>query len=165
MSTDDLNSLVEIDYSNLQNLLAAHNWRDGDVETQAVMLQIVGREKKGSLKVENIETFPCQDLRTIDQLWVRHSNGRFGFSVQKRLWESLGGTKEANIETWCRFGVRVGWRANHSWLSWSDLSFTSDAPMGQLPALVGAGRMEVCGLGLSVWFSALASKLTDCNIQ
>ena len=38
-----------------------------------------------------IVRFPCKDLKTIDKLWIKHSNGHFGFSVQKRIWESLGG--------------------------------------------------------------------------
>ncbi len=36
-----------------------------------------------SLKVEN---FPIQDLQTINSLWLAHSQGKFGFSVQRELW-------------------------------------------------------------------------------
>ncbi|MHC5825045.1 MAG: GUN4 domain-containing protein [Nostoc sp.] len=29
------------------------------------------------------------DLQTIDSLWGKHSQDRFGFSVQSRIWENL----------------------------------------------------------------------------
>jgi len=54
------------------------------------MFEVAGRTKEESLRTEDIDNFPCEDLRTIDQLWVKYSNGRFGFSVQKRIYQSLG---------------------------------------------------------------------------
>ncbi|HEY9611918.1 GUN4 domain-containing protein [Allocoleopsis sp.] len=50
------------------------------------MLKAAGREKEGWLNVKSIEMFPYADLRTIDSLWVKYSDGRFGFSVQNRIW-------------------------------------------------------------------------------
>ncbi|MBW4600116.1 MAG: GUN4 domain-containing protein [Calothrix sp. FI2-JRJ7] len=35
----------------------------------------------------------CQDVYTIDSLWVKYSGGRFGFSIQKQIWESLKSTQ------------------------------------------------------------------------
>jgi len=93
-------SAVGMDYINLRNLLAAKKWKEADEETLRVMLKVAGREKEGWLNEESIEKFPCEDLRTIDQLWVKYSNGRFGFSVQKRIYQSLGGTREYNSEIW-----------------------------------------------------------------
>ena len=83
-------SAVGMDYINLQNLLAAKKWKEADKETARVMLKVAGREKEGWLNMESIEKFPCEDLCTIDQLWIKYSNGRFGFSVQKRIYRSLG---------------------------------------------------------------------------
>ncbi|WP_425335064.1 GUN4 domain-containing protein [Nostoc punctiforme] len=79
-----------------------------------------------------MDNFPCTDLRTIDQLWVKYSNGRFGFSVQKRIWESVGKDYE-------KFGDRVGWRKGmfldlKDWKSYSGLTFTTDSLQGHLPA-------------------------------
>ncbi len=54
------------------------------------MLKACHQEKNTWLRIQDIQLFPCIDLRTIDQLWVRYSNGRFGFSVQKRIWQSVG---------------------------------------------------------------------------
>ncbi|MBP0016279.1 MAG: GUN4 domain-containing protein [Cyanobacteria bacterium SBLK] len=49
---------------------------------------------KGLLNVQSIDNFPCEDLREIDQLWIHYSKGRFGFSVQKRIYQGLGGKGE-----------------------------------------------------------------------
>ena len=55
------------------------------------MKAVGDREQKGYLYLEDLRQFPCADLRVIDQLWVRYSNGRFGFSVQKQIWVEVGG--------------------------------------------------------------------------
>ena len=48
------------------------------------MIQVVGKEEGQGLSRQDLETFPCEDLLTIDRLWVEASNGHFGFSVQKK---------------------------------------------------------------------------------
>jgi serine/threonine protein kinase len=126
-------SAVGMDYTNLQNLLAAKKWREADEETARVMLKVAGREKEGGLNTESIDNFPCEDLRTIDQLWVKYSNGRFGFSVQKRIYKSLGGTREYDSEVWEKFGDKVGWRKKNKWLCDKDFTFSEKAPEAHLP--------------------------------
>ncbi|MEH2419596.1 MAG: GUN4 domain-containing protein [Nostoc sp.] len=129
---NDLLSEKGVDYRRLRDLLKAGNWKEADQETLAVMLKASDREQKGWLDLESINNFPCTDLRTIDQLWVKYSDGHFGFSVQKRIWKSVGKDYE-------KFGDRVGWRKgiffNKEWLSYSDLTFTKNSPQGHLPAL------------------------------
>ncbi|MEH2260288.1 GUN4 domain-containing protein [Nostoc sp.] len=137
---NDLSSEKDIDYTRLRNLLKAGNWKEADQETLAVMLKATGKEQQGWLDPESINNFPCTDLRTIDQLWVKYSNGRFGFSVQKRIWESVGGNPNANYDTWCKFGDRVGWRKgfiNKGWKDSEDLTFHELAPAGHLPRYRG----------------------------
>ena len=43
------------------------------------------------------------DLLTVDRLWAAHSNGLFGFSSQKEVYQNLGN----NLEN---FKEEVGWR-------------------------------------------------------
>jgi len=127
-------SAVGMDYINLRNLLATKKWKEADEETARVMSKVAGREKEGWLDRKSIEKFPCEDLRTIDQLWVKYSNGRFGFSVQKRIYQSLGGTREYDQKVWEAFGDRVGWRKNNEWLYYNDLTFSAEkAPEAHLP--------------------------------
>ena len=54
--------------------------------------------------------FPCQDLRTINDLWVYFSKNRFGFSVQKEIYEYLGGSEEYEPDIWQEFYNKLEWR-------------------------------------------------------
>lgn len=128
-----LKSAVGMDYTRLSNLLTAGSWRDADEETTRVMLAVVTRERAGWLRVEDIENFPCEDLCTIDQLWVTYSKGRFGFSVQKRIYQSLGGTKEHNTKIWEAFCNAVGWRKE-------GITFDIKASEAHLPTKYLRGR-------------------------
>jgi eukaryotic-like serine/threonine-protein kinase len=130
----ELKSDVGIDYSNLKKLLRARNWKEADGETAKLMLKVADREKEGWLDVESINNFPCADLRTIDQLWVIYSSSHFGFSVQKRIYQSLGGTEEYDSKIWEAFGDRIGWRERGKWLDYRDISFSREAPEAHFPA-------------------------------
>ncbi len=88
---DELVSDRDIDYTNLRDLLKAGQWKEADQETLAVILKAANREQEEYLNVESIENFPCTDLHTIDQLWIKYSNGQFGFSLQKEIWLGVGG--------------------------------------------------------------------------
>jgi hypothetical protein len=157
--TDNLPSEKGIDYTKLRELLAAGKWKEADEETLAVMLKATGREKQGYLVYESIENFPCTDLRTIDQLWIQYSKGLFGFSVQKRIYESVRKDYE-------KFGDRVGWRKgmffNKKWLTYSEqLTFSLNAPQGHLPS----PRMELwewwewrIGGRVRKWYVSLLSR-------
>jgi len=135
----ELVSAVGMDYINLQNLLAAKKWKEADGETLIVMVKVAGREKEEGLDRESRAKFPCEDLRTIDQLWVKYSNGRFGFSVQKRIYQSLGGTRQYDEKVWEAFGDKVGWKVKlkNKWLYYNDLTFSEKAPEAHLPWVVG----------------------------
>ncbi|NER28825.1 MAG: GUN4 domain-containing protein [Symploca sp. SIO1C4] len=142
--TDDLSSERSVDYTKLRDLLAAGEWKQADEETFAVMLQATSRETQGDLDIESIENFPCTDLRTIDQLWVKYSNGRFGFSVQKRIWQSVSGKLgEVDWKIYRKYAKHVGWLViekkllvlkGEKWIMYSECTFSLVAPEGHLPA-------------------------------
>ncbi|MGF1481315.1 MAG: GUN4 domain-containing protein [Cyanophyceae cyanobacterium] len=139
-----------VDYNRLQDLLMAQNYPDADWETYRVVLEVADREREGWLRHTDIDDFPGPDLRAIDRLWVAYSGGRFGFSVQKRIYQNLGGTREYNEEIWQAFGDRVGWRGRDNWLSYAQLTFNLNAPEGHLPAAGGVwvgGVPRVVGWG------------------
>ncbi|AFZ18137.1 serine/threonine-protein kinase [Allocoleopsis franciscana] len=139
----NLNSEVEVDYSKLQNVLAQGKWKEADDETADVILKVGGREKEGWLDTASIKKLSCTDLRTIDNLWVKHSESRFGLSVQQRIWERVGGTPD-DYRAYERFGDRVKWRVNSKWLGQNNSTFTTKAPEGHLPAktLYNGGYMR-----------------------
>jgi hypothetical protein len=113
-------------------------------------------------RVKDTDNFPCADLRTIDQLWVKYSNGRFGFSVQKRIYQSLGGTREDNLEIWEKFGDKVGWRKRGDWLLYEDITFDKKAPEGHLPGALSFYYFSYYGEGDShVLFSYCQDSCTS----
>lgn len=126
-------------YQKLRDLLAARKWQEADEETANVMLKVAGQEERW-LDTDSVKKIPCEDLSTIDQLWVSSSNGRFGFSVQKRIWESVTGNYDYDYDITCKFGERVGWYVNKEWLNYSDLTFSPNAPEGHLPFVIYPGR-------------------------
>lgn len=162
---DDLSSAVGIDYTQLRDFLAAGKWQAADEATEILMLKAAGREKDSWLTDEALQQIPCQDLRTIDQLWMKYSNKRFGFTVQKQLWQSEKNHQDADWEIWSRFCQLVGWRVNGNWVVYHHLNFTSNAPTGHFPHKVGLGSYVGLRVERVSWISSLVSKLTDCKIQ
>jgi hypothetical protein len=152
--------------SSLNALLATHQWKLADEMTSQLLLKLAHRQTVGSLTVEDIGRFPCSDLLAIDHLWMQHSHGRFGFSVQGVIWQRLGGKPNTDWRLWYRFGQHVGWFFRGSWLGREDLNFSLSAPIGHLPS--GSAYMG-WGLG-DFWigcpvFSALTSRLTACLLN
>lgn len=182
LENDDLSSEKGVDYTRLRDLLKAGEWKEADQETLALMLKVSGKENEDWeewLDVNKfIKNFPCTDLRTIDKLWVKYSNGRFGFSVQNRIWESV--KKDCKKDEAFKFGERVGWLKNEEWLmTYSLLQLTLNAPKGHLPILEFINWTHdpadipddyppnphwERGYFLESWFWYLGSRLYDCNI-
>jgi serine/threonine protein kinase len=163
-----LKSARGIDYTKLRDFLAQSKWKEADKETAKVMLQVANRTSSGWLRIEDIDNFPCEDLRTIDQLWLEYSSGRFGFSVQAKIYRSLGGTQECNEKIWNAFGDKVGWRGNNnSWIYYNNVTFDLEALQGHLPGWVWCWRGWLGGFECRVgvgWVSSLASRLVKFNL-
>jgi serine protease Do len=135
---------TKADYTKLEQLLAAGKWKEADGETTNKMLEVTGREKEGWLTYEDVENFSCPDLRAMDRVWVKYSDGRFGFSVQKRIYQSLGGRlghpKPPHPKEWAAYGEAIGWKQRGEkgeWLSYSQLTFNTNAPSAHLPVPPG----------------------------
>lgn len=148
---DKLRQNVDVDYTLLHDLLIGGQWQKADSETGAVMLKIAGRIKEGWLRESDITKFPQLDIQTINSLWVKHSQERFGFSVQNRIWE--------NVESdYAKFSDAVGWRFNYSWRQYSELIFKTEAPIGHLPAAPFFKSNLAIG-----WAATMTRKLADCH--
>ncbi|MBD2204905.1 MULTISPECIES: caspase, EACC1-associated type [unclassified Calothrix] len=132
---DDLSSETSVDYTKLRDLLAAGNWKDADTETYKVMIQALDKQEGDYFKSEELLNFPCTDLRTIDRLWVKYSNGKFGFSVQREIYLSVGGKADSEYhqEAWEKYGDRVGWKIKSTWIEYRQVTFNTTAPDGHLP--------------------------------
>ncbi|WP_052149963.1 GUN4 domain-containing protein [Aphanizomenon flos-aquae] len=137
------NEPTPVIFQNLEALLKAGKWREADLETWELMKKLTKREREGWLRLEDVKNFPRQELRKMDQLWVKYSNGKFGFSVQKQIWLELGGKLdgEPDWDTFSKLGSRVGWRKNNEWLSYDSYTFFyTFALPGHLPGYGGRRR-------------------------
>jgi serine/threonine protein kinase len=152
-----LKSEVGMEYNNLRDLLKAQNWEEADKETYEVMIKAVGKKSGDSFTSDELLNFPCQDLRTIDQLWVEYSKGRFGFSVQKEIYLSVGGKlRSYEYEAFLRFYETVGWGGSIKY---------NTSTQGHLPFSI-YGRVFLLGDFQSrvVRVISLVSRLVNCNI-
>lgn len=104
-----------VDCARLRDFLAAQRWRSADWETGRLFLKVAGQEKRGFLTVDDINKFPGENLEIIDRLWVKYSKGRFGFWVQKQLYEKYAKPhaykylSPGALKMWDIFRDRVGW--------------------------------------------------------
>lgn len=133
-----------VDYTSLVKMLEAKEWQKADKLTAKLMQRAVGQEGKRWLQIEDIQCFPCGDLYTINELWEKYSQGHFGFSVQKQIWQEVGGKSNLSdyelYQVYIQFTNRVGWRVDGKFLSQVDIAFTGksvnysqNAPKGHLP--------------------------------
>ena len=108
-----LRSAKGINYRKLEQLLKKKEWYEADKLTYRLMVKAAERYQEGWLDLESIETFPCKDLQTIDQLWVYYSEGLYGFSVQKDIYVECGGTLDSyydtvhDYETWNQIATKL----------------------------------------------------------
>ncbi len=151
-------------YAALEAMMQAGQWREADQETYRLMITTVGKEEGQWFDRKDLENFPCEDLLILDRLWVQYSNGKFGFSVQKKIYAECGATldgKYPSDEIWEKFGDRVGWRKDNHWVSSTDLKYDPlNSLIGELPrGLVGWGL-----LGVWVGWLVLFSRVETCKL-
>ncbi len=123
----------------LQERLQAEDWAAADRETRLLLAP-------DSASLPPFEPVFVQPelIRAIDQMWLTASNGRFGLSVQLRLWQQAlaehPNDREAAVNA---FRDHVGWRLaapraevdfiSSDWLNESELTYSLQAPEGHLP--------------------------------
>lgn len=118
-----------IDYQPVQQLLAKQDFQGADVLTLQKLCELAGTaalERKWIYFTE-VESFPIADLQTLDRLWMMYSEGKFGFSVQRKIWLSVG-------KDFARLWTKIDWKSGNTWTRYPE-GFTWDitAPMGHLP--------------------------------
>ena len=126
-------------YQTLQSLLKAGHWLEADKETSRLILAIAGETDMERLRPDRIQHLDCSELQVIDRLWLNYSDNRFGFSIQVKIYQELGGSLETTIEQNAditeAWGDRLRWRENGNWRKCSDLEYSPKAAYGGLPAL------------------------------
>ncbi|PSN17471.1 hypothetical protein C7271_17560 [filamentous cyanobacterium CCP5] len=160
---DDLRSEKGIDYSRLRDLLKAGQWKEADQETADQMLKAMGKDKWWNVEAQDLLSFPCADLLTIDGLWVKFSQGRFGLSVQKEIYVQCGAKLDGKYpgnEIWYKFCGSIGWSVGVSYISYPAGTFNTSAQPGHLPLMGGV----VWGYLGGRKFPALFSRIETCRV-
>ncbi|MDJ0694045.1 AAA-like domain-containing protein [Mastigocoleus sp. MO_188.B34] len=140
-------SLKEYYLDDLNNLLINKKWGQADRRTNQLMLYVGNGEEQNYLNSDSLKNFSCENLRDIDSIWVEHSNQRFGFSVQKKIWLKTGNRigindefKQEDQQAYIRWISRLGWYhpSGKNWARYTEVISTVDknyqeAPKGILP--------------------------------
>jgi serine/threonine protein kinase len=152
INSKNLVSETGVDYTQIRQFLTLKNWKEADKKTWDVLCQALEKPVGYYLKNGDIEKLPCEDLWIIDNLWTKYSNNRFGFSIQKHIYDDVG-------QDYFSFCTRVGWPHHSPHNLDSMLKFNLRAPVGHLPSRRWVG-------GYSWWrhASVLAQKLEECGI-
>ncbi|MBD2460254.1 GUN4 domain-containing protein [Oscillatoria sp. FACHB-1407] len=127
-----------VDCTQLEKYLKGGLWRMADMETRKLIITACGGNPADPQTTPSLNQLPCPDLQKIDQLWVKYSRGRFGFSVQQAIWKPLEQKLYSKTDVWAAFGDRTSWRINHLlkqnyWKQHKELTFDIKAPAGHLP--------------------------------
>lgn len=143
-------------YRQLEDYLQTGQWQEADRETWRLMLQTYGRELGQVLWPDDLLNFPCEDLLKLNDLWLRYSDGRFGFSVQKEIYLECGGIPDGKYhkEAFEQFGYAVEWRRDGKW-DFRNINYDTESPRGHLPCLLVVFR----GLGFLVF-----SRIQTCKL-
>ncbi|MGF1569484.1 MAG: GUN4 domain-containing protein [Nodosilinea sp.] len=151
-------------YQVLRQYLQAGQWRKADKETYRLMITAVGKEEGQYFEPEELLNFPCDELKAIDGLWVRYSQDKFGFSVQKQIYVECGAELDGQYpgdKIFNEFCDRVGWRKNQDYVNYSNLKADPRfSPTGEFPLVRGCLGG---GVGGFVLLPFLAQKLTRCS--
>jgi GUN4-like/ARM-like repeat domain, GUN4-N terminal len=124
-----LASSLNVDYTQLQQLLAHQNFEAADKLTTEKLCELAGADaiKRKWIYFTEVEQLPTIDLHTIDLLWLLHSEGKFGFSVQREMW--LGMNKN-----WDKLWPKIGWKDGNNWTRYpGSFTWNLTAPRGHLP--------------------------------
>jgi serine/threonine protein kinase len=158
-----------INYEKLDELLKNQLWKEADEMTYQLMLEVTKKVKKinVNLKPRDLKSFlpqfPTEDLKIIDQLWLDHSQGKFGFSVQKNLYIEIyqklkGQYPLGNVDqwydskTWNEFCLSNGWKRGKKEFIYREFNFSIDAPQAHLPGFFNNYFINGKDILLFFWF-------------
>ena len=137
--TEDRDLAVDPLLTELRERLQAQDWTGADRETR----RLLAPESVVLPPFDRVVVSP-ELMRTIDQLWLTASGGRFGFSVQLRLWQATLADHPTDPEAAVNgFRDRVGWKVaapraevdfiSSDWRNQSELTNSLAAPEGHFP--------------------------------
>ncbi len=140
----DFDGAIDEQLTLLEERLQAQDWAAADRITRRLLAP-------GATSLPPFDPLPADPvllwpelINAIDQMWLTASSGRFGLSVQRRLWRSaLAEHPSDGAAAVNAFRDRVGWKLaapraevdfiSSDWLNESELTYSLQAPEGHLP--------------------------------
>ncbi len=122
-------SEVGFDYSPLQQYLLNESFEDADRFTSSKLRELAGAKavKRGYVYFSEVEKIPSVDLSTLNKLWIVYSRGKFGFTVQAKILDSVGGRYD-------KLWPRIGWKKDGIWTRYPKaFNWSIEAPNGHMP--------------------------------
>ena len=122
-------SEVGFDYSPLQRYLLNERFEDADRFTSSKLRELAGEKavKRGYVYFSEVELIPGIDLSTLNKLWIVYSRGKFGFTVQSKILDSVGGRYD-------KLWPRIGWKKDGIWTRYPNaFNWSIEAPNGHMP--------------------------------
>ncbi|XP_055830200.1 tetrapyrrole-binding protein, chloroplastic [Solanum dulcamara] len=89
----------------LEQHLSSQKFREADEETRRLLIALAGEAaiKRGYVFFSEVQFISESDLKEIDSLWRKYSDNKFGYSVQKKIWNTKVDRDFTN------FFIKVGW--------------------------------------------------------
>tara|TARA_B100000579_G_scaffold318754_1_gene268278 strand:- start:83 stop:802 length:720 start_codon:yes stop_codon:yes gene_type:complete len=122
-------SEVGFDYSPLQQFLLNQSFEDADRFTSSKLRELAGEKavNRGYVYFSEVDSIPGIDLLTLDKLWIAYSRGKFGFTVQAKILDSVGGRYD-------KLWPRIGWKKDGIWTRYPKaFNWSIEAPNGHMP--------------------------------
>ena len=113
----------------MQQSLLEERFEDSDRITSQILRKLAGNGAvdRGYVYFSEVDGMDAQDLITLDRLWTVYSQGRFGFSAQARLLDSLD-------ERYDKLWPRIGWKLEGVWTRYPNaFTWSLEAPEGHMP--------------------------------
>lgn len=129
---------ADVDYAPLVEHLRRGDFSQADQFTRDNLIRLAGPEatKRGYVYFTEAKRLPDADLATMELLWNHYSDGKFGYTVQKKLWR----LQKQDFEKFCS---KIGWNVRDEatgldrkrrWFGTSEFIYDlDDAPRGHLP--------------------------------
>lgn len=75
----------KIEYQKLEELLINKKWQEADQITTKIFMEVINKKSVINVVFQDLLQFPRNSFQSLDKLWLKHSNNKYGFSVQKKI--------------------------------------------------------------------------------
>lgn len=173
-------SAVGADFGPLEKRLKNEQWEAAAEETQDLVFQISKKNAhptigQDMLTAQAVESFPCKDIKSLDALWRKYSQDRFGYrsqllEVKRQAFDLNYERLRETPDVWEKFAKQVGWQA---WQERTDdalaVKVKTDVPEGTFPLPVRStadfgDRAVVRNAGVVFGMSFLA-RSQQCGVE